>query len=241
MRRLPRWWVHLQGSILQRKLKRCVADLADAQSEASIKGVAAVAYVLEAFRKAETAAASAQAAVAAGAAGAAAEAIVAFRAEASNCAKVVDAAAKQKEEAYRIRAELLSEIDSGNSRCSALKVVANELYDPADSQALATAAGDAEACLAKCRLELLTVANSWDQGTLALTASQGPHSLRRAGTMASIRAAKGGERPTFKGSSLGRLPLGSAELWTSDHLSSRCRTMDASSEKKKSFIAQKSS
>ncbi|KAH8074562.1 hypothetical protein JL721_2129 [Aureococcus anophagefferens] len=44
----------------------------------------------------------------------------------------------------------------------------------------------AEKALAECRVELLTVANSWDRGTLAMSASQGPHTLRRAGTMASM-------------------------------------------------------
>ncbi|KAH8047669.1 hypothetical protein JL722_12930 [Aureococcus anophagefferens] len=42
VRRLQRWWIKLQGSILQRKLKRCQHVVASAKTEASIKGVAAV-------------------------------------------------------------------------------------------------------------------------------------------------------------------------------------------------------
>ena len=53
VRRLQRWWVKLQGSILQRKLKRCGADLRDISSEAAIKGVNAVAFVRDALQKCE--------------------------------------------------------------------------------------------------------------------------------------------------------------------------------------------
>jgi len=42
-----------------------------------------------------------------------------------------------------------------------------------------------------------------------------------------IRAAKESEIPNFKGSSLGRFPLVSADSWTSDHLSERSRRVDA--------------
>ena len=38
---------------------------------------------------------------------------------------------------------------------------------------------------------------------------------------------KESEIPNFKGSSLGRVPLVSADFWTSDHLSARSRSMDA--------------
>ena len=41
------------------------------------------------------------------------------------------------------------------------------------------------------------------------------------------RAGKGCEIPNFKGSSLGRFPLVSADFWTSDHLSERSRSVDA--------------
>ena len=44
------------------------------------------------------------------------------------------------------------------------------------------------------------------------------------------RAAKGCENPNFKGSYLGRFPLVSADLWTSDRLSERSRSVDAFSE-----------
>ncbi|KAH8097375.1 hypothetical protein JL720_265 [Aureococcus anophagefferens] len=184
VRRLQRWWIKLQGSILQRKLKRCQHVVASAKTEASIKGVAAVEYVLNATPRRRWRRRCR--AVGAGKAGPAAEAIAAFRAAADRCASVVEAAVKQKEEAYRIRAELLSEIDGANERCGALKTTANELYDPADSKALLAVAAGAEKALAECRVELLTVANSWDRGTLAMSASQGPHTLRRAGTMASM-------------------------------------------------------
>ena len=42
-----------------------------------------------------------------------------------------------------------------------------------------------------------------------------------------IRAAKESEIPNFKGSYLGRLPLVSADFWTSDRLSERSRSVDA--------------
>ena len=44
---------------------------------------------------------------------------------------------------------------------------------------------------------------------------------------AAPRAGKGCEPPNFKGSSLGRFPLVSADFWTSDHLSERSRRVDA--------------
>ena len=40
-------------------------------------------------------------------------------------------------------------------------------------------------------------------------------------------AGKESELPNFKGSSLGRFPLVLADLWTSDHLSERSRSVDA--------------
>ena len=43
----------------------------------------------------------------------------------------------------------------------------------------------------------------------------------------SIWAAQESEIPNFKGSFLGRLPLVSADFWTSDHLSERSRSVDA--------------
>jgi len=42
-------------------------------------------------------------------------------------------------------------------------------------------------------------------------------------------AAQESEIPNFKGSDLGRFPLDSADLWTSDHLSERSRSVDACS------------
>ena len=41
-----------------------------------------------------------------------------------------------------------------------------------------------------------------------------------------IRAGQESELPNFKGSYLGRLPLVSADFWTSDHLSERSRSVD---------------
>jgi hypothetical protein len=40
------------------------------------------------------------------------------------------------------------------------------------------------------------------------------------------RAGQESEIPNFKGSSLGRVPLVSADFWTSDHLSERSRSVD---------------
>ena len=52
--------------------------------------------------------------------------------------------------------------------------------------------------------------------------------LEAAGTrLVQHRAGKESEIPNFKGSYLGRFPLVSADLWTSDHLSERSRRVDA--------------
>mmetsp|Transcript_15759 Transcript_15759/g.49336 ORF Transcript_15759/g.49336 Transcript_15759/m.49336 type:complete len:1407 (-) Transcript_15759:564-4784(-) len=191
VRRLQRWWVQLQGSILQRKFKRCNADLSEAHTEASIKAVGAVPYVIAALEAGDAAKNEAWKAVSAnamgGSAAAAVDTITAFRAAADNAKKVVAEAVAQKEEAYRIRAHLLAEIDSGNERCSALAGIANSLYDPKDCEKLNAAASEAEKALTACRTELLTVANQWESATLALSSSQGPHSLRRAGTNMSLK------------------------------------------------------
>lgn len=190
VRRLQRWWIHLQGSILQRKFKRCNADLSEAHTEASIKAVAAVRWVVAALQEADTIKSEAWQAVSANAMGGSAapavEAIAKFRAAADHAKKIVEEAVRQKEEAYRIRATLLNEIDSGNERCSALAGVANSLYDPKDCEKLRSAASTAEKSLTACRTELLTVANQWESATLAMSSSQGPHSLQRAGTRASL-------------------------------------------------------
>eukprot|EP00633_Aureoumbra_lagunensis_P006322 CAMPEP_0197311112 /NCGR_PEP_ID=MMETSP0891-20130614/9629_1 /TAXON_ID=44058 ORGANISM="Aureoumbra lagunensis, Strain CCMP1510" /NCGR_SAMPLE_ID=MMETSP0891 /ASSEMBLY_ACC=CAM_ASM_000534 /LENGTH=1392 /DNA_ID=CAMNT_0042797071 /DNA_START=168 /DNA_END=4346 /DNA_ORIENTATION=- len=186
VRRLQRWWVKLQGSILQRKFKRCSADLSEAMTEASIKAVSAVAYVIESIAVGERAKEKASVAVSSSATPVAVEAIVEFRKAVDHVKKIVAAAVAQKEEAYRIRAVLLSEIDSGNERCSALIEVANSLYDPKDVEILRTHAKDAEKALAACRTELMTVATQWETATLRLSSEQGPHTLRRAGTKASL-------------------------------------------------------
>ena len=55
----------------------------------------------------------------------------------------------------------------------------------------------------------------------------GKTSLLNALSEAAPRAGKESEIPNFKGSSLGRVPLVSADFWTSDHLSERSRSMDA--------------
>ena len=44
---------------------------------------------------------------------------------------------------------------------------------------------------------------------------------------ATIGAGKASDIPNFKGSSLGRFPLVSADFWTSDHLLERPRSVDA--------------
>ena len=47
------------------------------------------------------------------------------------------------------------------------------------------------------------------------------------GVEAAVWAGQESETPNFKGSYLGRFPLVSADLWTSDHLSERSRSVDA--------------
>ena len=55
-----------------------------------------------------------------------------------------------------------------------------------DAEGLTDACVDAESKLGACRTELLTVAAQWDQGALALSGSQGPHSPRK-GAMQSMK------------------------------------------------------
>ena len=185
VRRLQRWWVKLQGSIVQRKLKRCGADLADCQAEAAIKGVNAVEFVRDALAKCEASLSKAQGVVNEPAK--AAEVLVLLRQEIVKASQIVQAAVAKKEEAYRIRAEFLAEIDDAYSRCKALRTIANGLYAPRDAEGLAEASCAAESKLGACRTELLTVAAQWDQGAFAMSGSQGPHSLR-AGAMRSMKA-----------------------------------------------------
>ena len=59
---------------------------------------------------------------------------------------------------------------------------------------------------------------------VAAAASTGPC---RALDLATGRAGNGRELPDFKGSSLGRSPLVSADVWTSDHLSEWSGSVDA--------------
>jgi len=184
VRRLQRWWVKLQGSILQRKLKRCGADLRDISSEAAIKGVNAVAFVRDALQKCEASLAKANLLINKPAE--AAEALSSLRQEIAKASEIVKAAVQKKEEAYRIRAEFLAEIDDAYSRCKALRTIANGLYAPRDAEGLTDACVEAEGKLGACRTELLTVAAQWDQGALALSGSQGPHSLRK-GAMQSMK------------------------------------------------------
>jgi Xaa-Pro aminopeptidase len=62
----------------------------------------------------------------------------------------------------------------------------------------------------------------------AIALPMGLESAPRA-PVATVDGGAGKEReiPNFKGSSLGRFPLVSADFWTSDHLSERSRSMDA--------------
>jgi len=168
---------------LQRKYKRCAADLAEAQTEASINAVSRVPAVASKLREGEEIKAETWAIVCMGNAGIAVEAISRLRQAADAAKQVVDEAVKRKEEAYRIRATFLAEIDGGNERCSALKTVAHSLYDATDSKSLLGRTADAEEALAGCRTELITVANEWETATFAAEAHQGPRSLQRAGTL----------------------------------------------------------
>ena len=54
---------------------------------------------------------------------------------------------------------------------------------------------------------------------------------RHAGRPVETRAAKGCEILNFEGSYLGQIPLVSAHFWTSDHLSSSSRTVNAFSDR----------
>ncbi|KAJ1455182.1 P-loop containing nucleoside triphosphate hydrolase protein [Pelagophyceae sp. CCMP2097] len=172
VRRMQRWWIATQGNIIQRQFKRAAQDFAETQSDASIKAVAAIAHVLEAFDDCE--ALRGAALLAATAAGFSLgqenskgqlSKIVAFREAVARAKKVVEEAVAIKEEAYRIRAELLTEIDDAASRCMTLKSQAHELYDPKDSTALLAQALAAEAALSTCRVELAAIASLWDRAT----------------------------------------------------------------------------
>jgi hypothetical protein len=64
--------------------------------------------------------------------------------------------------------------------------------------------------------------SNWDRVTIVFSVDFPEESDR-----AYCRAGKESEIPNFKGSSLGRFPLVSADSWTSDHLSERSRSVDA--------------
>ena len=182
VRRLQRWWIHLQGSILQRKYKRCAADLQEAQTVASIQAVSRVPAVAKALERGDDIKQRSWTIVCGSNTAASVEAIAQLRQAADAATQIVDEAVKRKEEAYRIRATLLAEIDGGNERCSALKSVAHGLYDSKDTKELLKLTGAAEDALAACRTELITVANEWETATFAAEKG-GPRSLQRAGTL----------------------------------------------------------
>ncbi|KAJ8601198.1 hypothetical protein CTAYLR_003237 [Chrysophaeum taylorii] len=182
VRRLQRWWVSLQGSILQRKFKRCAADLAETTSTSSIKGVHATRAVVVALETAEKIKAEAWAVVCVASATDAMDAISKLRSHVDRAARVVADAVARKEEAYRIRATLLAEIDAGNERCDALRLVASSLYDAKDAAVLGDAAGEAAKSLGAVRVELMTAVDEWEGSSLAVASKQGPLSLQRQGT-----------------------------------------------------------
>ena len=116
----------------------------------------------------------------------AAEALSSLRAEIAKTTEIVKAAVQKKEEAYRIRAEFLAEIDDAYRGARPLGRSRTGYTRRETRRVLTDACVDAESKLGACRTELLTVAAQWDQGALALSGSQGPHSLRK-GAMQSMK------------------------------------------------------
>ncbi len=170
VRRLQRWWLKMQGDIVLLKLRRGVNVLNQVEQKAgqnTVAHVPSVAAGLQAIRDQISVAERAQRAGG-----------VQARKEVNMLQQLCDRAAasvndaiRKKEEAYRIRAEILGVIDQYTSRIQNCKSQASTLYDPQSKAKLERACEEAENLLNDCREEQIYQANQWDQALLDSSAS----------------------------------------------------------------------
>ena len=121
VRRLQRWWIKTQGNILDHKLTRAFNALAALDSRSTTSGVRRLPIVAGAIEPARDAYAKAATQVSR-------EAISELTKLIDKATEVVDRAVKQKEAAFRARAELFGILDGGSARVEALKPIVEDLY-----------------------------------------------------------------------------------------------------------------
>ena len=122
VRRLQRWWIKTQGNILDHKLTRAFNALAALDSRSTTSGVRRLPIVAGAIEPARDAYAKAATQVSR-------EAISELTKLIDKATEVVDRAVKQKEAAFRARAELFGILDGGSARVEALKSIVEDLYE----------------------------------------------------------------------------------------------------------------
>ena len=138
VRRLQRWWIKTQGNILDHKLTRAGNALASLDSRSTTSGVRRLPIVAGAIEPARDAYAKA-----ATPGQLSRDAITELTKLIDKATEVVDRAVKQKEAAFRARAELFGILDGGSARVEALKSIVEELYEPQAKKELESAWKDA--------------------------------------------------------------------------------------------------
>jgi myosin heavy subunit len=153
VRRLQIWWIKLQGDIMNRKLTRGTNLLTKLANAAEVGGVQHVGFIVKAIADMREKQAAASANLSA-------ETIAALMKSCDSTEQLVDKAIAQKEEAYRIRAEILGVLDGYTSRLNAVKASAETLYDARAKELLKGECEKAEVALNESRQEQMTAANS---------------------------------------------------------------------------------
>jgi myosin heavy subunit len=170
VRRLQIWWLKKQGDIVLLKLRRGANVLNQVEQKATANGVAhvpAVSTQMQAIRDQIAAAELAQR----GGGPKARQEVNLLQSLCDAATSAVEDAIQKKEEAYRIRAEILGNIDQYSSRIQNCKAQSVTLYDPQSKAQLERACEEAENALNACREEQMYQANQWDQALLDDSAS----------------------------------------------------------------------
>jgi myosin heavy subunit len=155
VRRLQIWWQKKQGDIVMLKLRRGAVMLNKLESHAATNQVAHVPMVADELAYIRETLARAQASRKR-------EDVNELMKACDACSSAIDVSIAQKEEAYRIRAEVLAGLDEYSARVQVCKSYAPTLYDPASKAQLEAACKDAEEALNRCRDEQIVAANRWD-------------------------------------------------------------------------------
>jgi myosin heavy subunit len=156
VRRLQIWWQKKQGDIVLLKIRRGTNALAVLEQHATTNQVAHVPMVAEELNCIRESLARAQASHKR-------EDVTELMKACDACSSAIDISIAQKEEAYRIRAEVLAGLDEYSARVQSVKSHCATLYDPASKARLEAACKEAEDALNKCRDEQLVAANRWDK------------------------------------------------------------------------------